>query len=194
MSLEKIAIIILAVIYVLSPIDVIPDIGFVGRIDDLLLCIYLYYRFKTWNRVVGGGAEEKPSGAQQRAGAPSEAKPRMPHEILGVSRNASAEEIQSAYRTLATQYHPDKVQHLGSDEIPTDFAVLIEHEIIVDENATVILPRRIHCLLRLARCGDIFLLIERDAIHHGLDCGDAIIFAMVGDDKRVVERVWGARH
>ena len=65
--------------------------------------------------MVGGGAEEKPSGAQQRAGAPSEAKPRMPHEILGVSRNASAEEIQSAYRTLATQYHPDKVQHLGSE-------------------------------------------------------------------------------
>ena len=30
-----------------------------------------------------------------------------PYEVLGVTRDASADEIKSSYRRLARQYHPD---------------------------------------------------------------------------------------
>ncbi len=39
-----------------------------------------------------------------------------PHEILGVSPQASPEEIQSAYRSLMKRYHPDRVGRPGSRE------------------------------------------------------------------------------
>ena len=35
--------------------------------------------------------------------------------MLGVSRGASQEEIQKAYRARMQEYHPDKVAHLGED-------------------------------------------------------------------------------
>ncbi|HEY8503585.1 MAG TPA: DnaJ domain-containing protein, partial [Gemmataceae bacterium] len=34
--------------------------------------------------------------------------PRDYYEVLGVAKNASAEEITRAYRKLARQYHPDR--------------------------------------------------------------------------------------
>ena len=39
-----------------------------------------------------------------------------PHEILGVSVQASAEEIQEAYHDLIKRFHPDKIGKPGSRE------------------------------------------------------------------------------
>ena len=41
------------------------------------------------------------------------------YEILGVSKNASLQEIKSNYRKLAIQYHPDR--NPGSTEAETNF-------------------------------------------------------------------------
>lgn len=37
------------------------------------------------------------------------------HEVLGVNPRASVPEITKAYRSLVSQYHPDKVAQLGAE-------------------------------------------------------------------------------
>src|SRR5262249_23091365 len=48
----------------------------------------------------------KPSSLPPMPTAPP--MPRDPYEVLGVSKSASADEIQKAYRKLSKKYHPDR--------------------------------------------------------------------------------------
>lgn len=115
--------IILALLYVLSRIDLIPDV-FVGWgwIDDIVVLILLY-RYLARIRRVDDIFKQAGRTAGQQAGENSYAQhsetqsstPKTPYDILGVSMGASKEEIRTAYRRLANQYHPDKVAHLGKE-------------------------------------------------------------------------------
>ena len=54
------------------------------------------------------------------------------YEILGVSKNATKEQIKDAYRKLALQYHPDRNKSSGAEEkfkeISEAYAILSDDE------------------------------------------------------------------
>jgi DnaJ like chaperone protein len=60
-----------------------------------------------------------------------------PWDILGVDREASAEEIRRAFHRLAVQYHPDKVHHMGEE-----FQVVAHEKFTELKNAYDSLMRR----------------------------------------------------
>lgn len=49
------------------------------------------------------------------------------YEILGISKNATQEEIKRAYRTKIKEYHPDKFQNEAEKEKATKVIQLINH-------------------------------------------------------------------
>lgn len=53
-----------------------------------------------------------PTPASPRAAAP---RPPTAHEVLGLKPGATGDEIRRAFREKAMEYHPDRVQGLGSD-------------------------------------------------------------------------------
>jgi len=153
-QLTKFFITLAVMIYVISPIDLIPDfmVPFLGWIDDTVLISMLIYYLRTGkfpgifskkgSPNYGAGSfqnarNSQSTGRSQGAGDNSqqetfsgtrnqktsqedrtENKPRQtksPHEILGISPDATREEIRTAYLNLAKQYHPDRVSHLGEE-------------------------------------------------------------------------------
>jgi DnaJ-class molecular chaperone len=55
-----------------------------------------------------------------------------PYYILGVSPNASLEEIKKAYRTLVLKYHPDKNKNKDAEEIFKN--IQTSYELLRDKN------------------------------------------------------------
>jgi len=134
----KLILLILAGLYSLNPYDIVPDfmIGW-GWLDDLIIWILVWRYFVSQKKKLTSGNRFKQAGnrfedrsrtnysGQFRFGEQDQhaegKEPWDAYRILGIGRNASAEEIKHAYRELASRYHPDKLEHLGDE-----FKVLAE--------------------------------------------------------------------
>ncbi len=113
--------IILAIVYLLSPFDIIPGLHPVGWLDDIIVAFFLFRYLSKFLRTgqAGPGPNEGHQNTRQQSdprGEPSsDVENRTPYDILGIQTNADQKQIQQAYRKLANQYHPDKVSHLGEE-------------------------------------------------------------------------------
>jgi len=110
-----------AILYVLFPRDLVPDFlpGW-GWIDDAVV-LYLLWRYYRRQRLLrqasnrSGQAGRTAGDRQSRAADANGRGQRDPYTVLEIEPGASIEEVKAAYRRLAAQYHPDKVQHLGRE-------------------------------------------------------------------------------
>ena len=104
-----------AMLYVLFPRDLVPDflVGW-GWLDDALVLYFLwrYYRRQRLLRQSTNRSDQAGRTADERQSRKADANP---YAVLEIEPGASKEEIKAAYRRLAAQYHPDKVQHLGRE-------------------------------------------------------------------------------
>ena len=126
----KILLIIIGLIYALSPYDIIPDflMGW-GWLDDIILLYILWRVFKTIGQKPSGFQnfyhQSRPSSQYNEGSSQKDTHgtnrfqegnaSRDPYAVLNVPKDASQEEIKKAYRQLANKYHPDKVLHLGDE-------------------------------------------------------------------------------
>ena len=132
----KILIYLILILYLISPYDLLPDFfAGLGWLDDLVIAGVLFwyhyfyrpaktkgqYQRTSYQKKGGSRRDEDFQESYNRAHADEQTSHQDSYQILGVSRNASLDEIKSAYRRLALKYHPDKVNHLGDE-----FKVLAE--------------------------------------------------------------------
>ncbi|VAX31298.1 hypothetical protein MNBD_NITROSPIRAE02-1056 [hydrothermal vent metagenome] len=106
---------IVLLIYIISPLDLFP-----GFFDDLIaigLLYYLSYR-KTARGKQGTYSHTNTrhnSGSQSQQQEPRRLSLEEAYRTLGVSPDASWEEIKKAYKEKISKCHPDKVSHLNEE-------------------------------------------------------------------------------
>ena len=118
----------LALLYAVSPYDLFPDlIAGWGWLDDLIVLGLIWHLFFRRQKASSGqpasGGHHASEGTQDRSQRFASDSSADPYATLGVREGASQEDIRTAYRQLAAQYHPDKLAHLGEE-----FQILAEQK------------------------------------------------------------------
>lgn len=104
---------LLALAYLISPIDAVPDVTPVGFLDDLIIVGTTgWWIYTQWQR----RPRLEPAPPPPPPPPPPRHEARWdPYAVLEVRRGASADEITRAYREQMKRYHPDRVSGLGEE-------------------------------------------------------------------------------
>jgi hypothetical protein len=123
--LKRVLLILASLIYVVSPIDAVPDfIPGLGWLDDLVVVGFLFWYMARqqpghplWEvfRQRMQGPWTRPTDAPRPEDLTADFSRMDPYTLLEIPRTASPEEIKTGYRRAVTRYHPDKVAHLGKE-------------------------------------------------------------------------------
>jgi uncharacterized membrane protein YkvA (DUF1232 family) len=108
---------LIALLYLVNPYDLVPDfILGTGWLDDLAVAGLVLWWASRWKRSLQQ-RNTSSSYTQAEQGSSASKKPHGedPYRVLGLQSGATREEIKTAHKRLAAQYHPDKVQHLGKE-------------------------------------------------------------------------------
>ncbi len=113
----------IALVYFISPYDLLPDsILGLGWLDDLGVLALAWWWSKRFRGLwePGSATTRKSRSCHGRHSADHQDEEQNneaedPYTVLGLERGASKEEVKAARRKMAVQYHPDKVQHLGRE-------------------------------------------------------------------------------
>jgi hypothetical protein len=123
----RIILIVVGLLYALCPYDLLPDmlVG-TGWIDDALVIyllwrLYQHHKRKTFQ--TGGYQQyqhrgdtgDQASGRHHQGSYQDKGQAWDPYRVLGITPQASLDDIKHAYRELANRYHPDKVAYLGEE-------------------------------------------------------------------------------
>ena len=57
----------------------------------------------------------KASSGDNNTSSPGSSANFCPYTTLGIPKNATQEQIKTAYKNALSNYHPDKVEHLGEE-------------------------------------------------------------------------------
>jgi hypothetical protein len=126
LMLKRILPILASLLYVISPVDAMPDfLPGVGWLDDLLVIGFLLWYlarqtpgrspWDVFRERMPGGRRTPPRGSRPEDDLTVDFSQMDPYRLLDLSPNASAEEIKAAYKRAVARYHPDKVAHLGKE-------------------------------------------------------------------------------
>ena len=126
LALKRILPLLASLLYVLSPVDAVPDfLPGLGWMDDVFVIGFLLWYLARQARgrspwgTFGDRARDSrrvpPGGPRPEDDLTADFSRMDAYTLLDVSPQASADEIKSAYRRAVARYHPDKVSHLGKE-------------------------------------------------------------------------------